>query len=256
MPFSIRKGVLHAQDAAVTQVPSPNHSGAFRSPPRLIVMHYTAGGSAASSASWLANPAAGASAHLVIGRDGAIIQCVNLERRAWHAGRSAWQGLSDLNSHAIGIELANRGPLTWSPQGWCDASGTTIPATEAAHRHGGPVRGWEVYPEAQITAAIAVARALAETYPIHEIVGHDDIAPGRKLDPGPAFDMPTFRTQVLGASLRARVTASSLRVRSGPGLDHPVLRALPRGTPVEVTERRRDWIAIAPGQWVFAEHVA
>ena len=105
-------------------------------------------------------------------------------------------------------------------------------------------------------AAIAVARALAETYPIHEIVGHDDIAPGRKLDPGPAFDMPTFRTQVLGASLRARVTASSLRVRSGPGLDHPVLRALPRGTPVEVTERRRDWIAIAPGQWVFAEHVA
>ena len=247
MTYMIERGVLHDGGVPVRQMPSPNHSGAFRQAPAILVMHYTAGGSAEGSASWLANPQANASAHIVIGRDGRVIQCVSLDNRAWHAGRSSWQGLSGLNSYAIGIELANWGPIT--------ASGSA-PYIEAAHKNGGPVRRWEAYPEAQIVAAEAVARAIAAYHPIAEIVGHDDIAPGRKLDPGPAFEMAAFRTAVLGTGKRRHVTASRLNVRAGPGGSFPVLTSLTRGTPVSIREARGAWLRIGEDRWVSGAYVA
>lgn len=207
--FAIRKGTLYTGNTPVRQIPSPNTSGPFRHSPRFIVMHFTAGGAAENSAAWLANPRAGASAHLVIGRDGTTIQCVNLEMRAWHAGRSRWQGLSGLNDHAIGIELANWGPLARSGDNWVTPRGEQVPCIEAAHRNGGPVRGWETFPERQIKAAIAIAHALTAYHPISGILGHDEIAPERKLDPGPAFDMASFRKAVLGGP-QALVSAEHL----------------------------------------------
>ncbi len=256
MHFEIRHGALVGDPDLVRSLPSPNHSGAFARPPGLVVMHYTAGASARGSAAWLANPASGASAHLVIGRDGEVIQCVNFENRAWHAGRSAWKGLANLNDHAIGIELANWGPLAPSPAGWCAPDGKDVPAIPARHRNGGPLCGWETYPAIQIETAAAIVRALSKVYPIREIVGHDDIAPQRKRDPGPAFDMAAFRAAVLGSDPPAIVTASRLNVRTGPGLGFPVCDTLARGAPVSVRERHRDWIAIAPERWVFADYVA
>ncbi|MED5546142.1 MAG: N-acetylmuramoyl-L-alanine amidase [Pseudomonadota bacterium] len=258
MSYAIRNGTLELNGAPVRQVPSPNVSSAYRVKPTKLVMHYTAGGAGSGSAAWLANPNAGASAHFVICRDGTVIQCVSVDRRAWHAGKSQWGGLTNLNSYSIGIELANWGPLR---DDGTTAAGKAVDYIEAAHKNGGPVRKWEVYPAAQIAAAEAVARAIAAYHPIDEIVGHDDIAPARKLDPGPAFDMAGFRKAVLGhvggdsAPERGTVTASSLNVRSGPGTTYPVVAGLTRGQSVPILERRREWISIAPGRWVFGEYV-
>lgn len=179
--------------------PSPNRSGALVGP-RFVVIHYTAGASAEGAVAWLTNPDAPGkpSAHLVIGRDGALWQLVPFDRVAHHAGRSRWAGLSGLNRHSIGIELVNPGPLTArSDGGFADAHGRLIPAAgivRAAHRHGGPRRPWQAYPTAQLDTLERALRALRHRYPtLEDVVGHDDIAPGRKIDPGPAFPMDRFK---------------------------------------------------------------
>ena len=96
------------------------------------------------------------SAHFLIRRDGALVQFVSCNERAWHAGASAWQGRERCNDFSIGIEL----------EGTDD-----IP-----------------YVAAQYTMLARLVRALVRRYPIAGIAGHSDIAPGRKTDPGPAFD--------------------------------------------------------------------
>jgi N-acetylmuramoyl-L-alanine amidase len=204
--FAVAKGRLNMAGKPVRFLQSPYAGGSFsRREPSLLVMHYTSGGTALSSANWFRSPAnPGSSAHLVIDRDGSIIQCVDLSRIAWHAGASSWKKRSNLNRFSIGIELANWGALRPRGKGWASYTGVGIPSPVlAAHRHGNPdgsrrLIGWEAFPPAQIAAATAVARAILAAMPgIREIVGHDDIAPGRKTDPGPAFDMAAFRTAVM-----------------------------------------------------------
>ncbi len=94
----------------ITQVETPNRGGSME--PMYLVFHFTGGRSAASSVEWLCDPRAGASAHLVIGRDGTITQLAPFNVVTWHAGTSHWEGLTGLNSHSIGIEMDNAGRLT------------------------------------------------------------------------------------------------------------------------------------------------
>lgn len=174
---------------------SPNHGGPLRHP-RLIVLHYTAGHSAEGSARWLCDGGAKASAHLVVGRGGKVWQIVNLGTQAWHAGRSAWGDLKMLNLHSIGIEMANLG---------CDPQAARLEPSRrvrARHPHGGPERTWERYPAHQVATVAALCAALMHRYPaigLMDIIGHDDCAPGRKTDPGPAWDWTGFRTQLTAA---------------------------------------------------------
>jgi N-acetylmuramoyl-L-alanine amidase len=190
--------------------PSPNSGGALG--PRFLVIHYTASGPGFDTAAYFTRSAARSSAHLVIRRDGTLIQCVPFNMRAWHAGRSQWPGADgerheNLNHHAIGIELENWGPLRRSGPDWLSWSGQPVegPVLEARHRFGTPSGGWETFPAPQVEAAAEAARAICAAYPITEILGHDDISPGRKSDPGPAWDMDRFRQAVFGerALLRA-----------------------------------------------------
>ena len=106
------------------------------------------------------------SAHFLIGRDGALTQFVSCARRAWHAGASSWRGRDQCNDFSIGIEL----------EGTDD-----VP-----------------YDAAQYTVLARLTRALRRRYPIVDIVGHSEIAPGRKTDPGPAFDWARYRRLVAG----------------------------------------------------------
>ena len=163
-----------------------------------------AGASAASSANWFKDPNnPGSSAHVVIDRDGSIIQCVTFDTVAFHAGKSTWKSLNGLNRFAFGIEMANWGDLRQTPSGWVTSSGKKIAnPVLAIHRNGNPNGspspiGWEPYPKAQVDTAKALVRLLIEKFAIQEIVGHDDISVGRKWDPGPAFDMVGFRTSLL-----------------------------------------------------------
>lgn len=225
----------------VTFVPAAHAGEAIHA--RFIVMHYTAGGKAESTVRYFASPSARASAHFVIARDGAVTQQVSCDRAAWHAGRSSWHGLAGLNGHSIGIELANWGLLSRGPSGHVSYTGTPVSGDlviVAAHKNEpGVERAWEMFPEAQIEAAANVAAAIADAYGIGEdaILGHDDISPRRKIDPGPAFDMRGFRARVAGRGASEgdeapllRVSAhSGLNLRSGAGLSHPVIALLPEG---------------------------
>lgn len=166
---------------------------------RYIVMHYTAGASAESSISWWKQPAAkGASAHIVIDRDGTVFQCRPFNITAGHAGVSRWvdrtSGVEykNLNSNTIGIELANGGDTY--PTKFSD-----LPPVKAKHRNGGPEREWEAYTPKQLAAAEEVCKAIYRRYHIDDVLGHDEIAPSRKTDPGPAFPMAAFRHTILSS---------------------------------------------------------
>jgi N-acetylmuramoyl-L-alanine amidase len=195
-----------------TQTPNLSR-GTIR--PELGVIHYTAGGSIESAVGTLTNRDTHASAHLVIGHNGGIVQLAPFNLRAWHAGKSAWRGRDNVNGFAVGIELVNWGWLRRDANGtWRSWTGVAVPAsrvTVASHRNGGPELGWEIFDEAQIRAAAQAARAISDAYGIDadDWIGHDDVAPGRKLDPGPAWDWARFRGLVERRDAGSAVSAGS-----------------------------------------------
>ena len=156
---------------------------------RFLVIHFTSGASGQSSINFWKTPAAkGASAHLVIERDGTVIQCRPFNRTCGHAGKSNWRGFDGLNACAIGIELANAGDDAKLGRKW-----SKLPPVKARHKNETATKEWEAYPEAQVQACIEVAKALVARYKLDDVIGHEDIAPNRKNDPGPAFPMGRLR---------------------------------------------------------------
>jgi N-acetyl-anhydromuramoyl-L-alanine amidase len=115
------------------------------------------------------------STHFLIRREGSIAQFVPCAYRAWHAGVSSWRGHDQCNDYSIGVELEGTDEVP--------------------------------YTELQYAALAALTRALKRRYPIRDVVGHCDIAPGRKSDPGPSFDWKLFRR--LSAPRRRRAVATS-----------------------------------------------
>jgi N-acetylmuramoyl-L-alanine amidase len=146
-------------------IASPNHNerrGYAR--PDAIVLHYTGMASGAAALARLCDPASEVSAHYFVGEDGAVVQLVGEERRAWHAGVGVWKGARDLNSASIGVEIANPG-------------------------HGAPGAPPPPFPEAQIAALVALLRDIVARRAIapERILAHSDVAPARKRDPGERF---------------------------------------------------------------------
>jgi len=142
---------------------SPNH-GPRPEPARIdmLVLHYTGMKTAAAALERLCDPASRVSAHYVVEENGAIWRLVPDSRRAFHAGVSCWEGESDLNSVSIGIEIVNPG------HEW----------------------GYHRFPEAQMASVEQLCQHLLSRHPIppYRVVGHSDIAPERKSDPGELFD--------------------------------------------------------------------
>jgi len=227
---------------------SPNQSSGTITP-EFLVMHYTAGTSFKGAVDWLSNPDAKASAHLVIGRDGRIQQLVDFNRKAWHAGRSFWDGRSGANGFSIGIELDNAGRLEGSEGQWKSWQGVKIPDDEVvvrAHPADGRVSGWQTYTTKQIDVAVSIAAKLVDKYDLRDVIGHEDISPGRKVDPGPAFPMASFRSKVMGRKNdqeHVYETTTDLNIRTGPGGQHETIKAspLPAGTRVEVLGSEGLW---------------
>jgi len=183
-------------------VPSPN-IGPLIKGHQLLVLHYSGGQSAEQTVAWLARRKSLASAHLVIGRGGEITQLVPFDVVAWHAGPSVWKGKTRLSEYSLGIELDNPGMLKPQAGKWFSGFKRAYPETafiKAQHKFGARVYGWPTFTPEQLHAAAEVSAHLVRTYSLSEIVGHDDIAPKRKWDPGPAFPMEQFRSDVLGAA--------------------------------------------------------
>lgn len=194
-------------------VESPNVGGSLDA--KFLVIHYTAGSSASGAVSHLTKPNGKASAHLVIGRDGEVTQLVPFDRVAWHAGESSWQGLSGLNNYSIGIELDNAGKLTKDEQGnWRAWFNRAYPAEEvmvATHKNQTDSAGWHTFSEAQLERVFEITQLLVETYDLEAVLGHDDIAPTRKVDPGPAFPMSSLQGRLLGRSDNTVALAGTVR---------------------------------------------
>ncbi len=234
----------------IERAETPNVGGKFE--PRYLIMHYTAGTSAGSSVAWLRNPDARASAHVVVARDGTITQLAPFDVVTWHAGVSEWRGTTGLNRHSIGIEMDNAGQLTESGGGYRTHLGRTIPREDvrvATHKHGGGPQPWHVYTPEQLERVFELATLLVHTYKLEDVLGHDDIARGRKIDPGPAFPLDQLRAKLAGRqaddTAYVVVTATQLNVRSGPGVEYGTVCApLTQGTRVHLLEAGSRWSRI------------
>lgn len=160
-----------------------------------LVMHFTGGWT--DSAEVMRER--GVSAHIIIKRDGTVFQCVPFNKVAFHAGQSEWtlngRKYTGLNRCSIGIELENAGDLGRAtyPATMGALKGKPVPLLLATHKNGGKRRKWEKFTVPQLAAAEAVGRAVKARYNLDACLGHDDIAPERKNDPGPAFPMANFR---------------------------------------------------------------
>lgn len=255
---------------------TPNHSGPLKiGLPDTIVLHYTAGASLESSVRWLTKPEANASAHLLVGKDGAIVQLAPLNYRTWHAGKSNWKGRTDLNSYSIGIEMDNAGVLEKRADGYYTYFGKKIPNDKvviAKHKSRPEEMAWEAYTAEQIQTVEEICVLLKSTYPIDEFVGHEDIAPERKTDPGPAFPLNSIRDKILfgraneeGDSLSAtndiqlaKVKANLLNIRLEPSAaSGKVADPLPKGTLLKVMESKNGWskVQVATEGWVSSSWI-
>lgn len=263
------------QIPGVEYLETPNQSGLFKSGlPDTVVIHYTAGGPYKSSVNWLVNPQAKASAHLVVGRQGEIIQLLPFNQIAWHAGESKWNGRTGLNAFSIGIEMANFGLLQKRTAGYFSCTGKKIDDESvvlATHKNQSVEQPWEAYTAQQIETVEQLCLALIKEYGIREIVGHDDIAPLRKTDPGPAFPMDRFKNKILygrddapanssgkNAKKHGVVLASKLNVRTSPGVSSPFAAdPLKQGTPFEILDEVADWVKVKVETegWVSKQYV-
>ncbi|MEM1336320.1 MAG: N-acetylmuramoyl-L-alanine amidase [Bacteroidota bacterium] len=174
--------------------------------PLYLIIHYTAGISMSGAINHFKTryQRGNASAHIIVDKDGTVVQMVKFNRKAWHAGISNWGEINGLNHYSIGIELVNAGKLEKTDSGdWINWSGKNISSNEVIIRPHKNDKyqvhyGWQMYTNEQIESLIEVSNALNDRYNFIDILGHDDISPGRKIDPGPAFNMISFRSIVLG----------------------------------------------------------
>jgi N-acetylmuramoyl-L-alanine amidase len=149
--------------AQIIEAPSPNFDER-RLPISMLVLHYTGMQDGPSAIERLRNPEAKVSAHYVVAEDGQVLRLVEEEKRAWHAGRSFWRNVTDINSASIGIEIINPG-----------------------HEF-----GYRPFPAEQMDSLVPLIADIVGRWEIRPayVVGHSDIAPPRKQDPGELFDWP------------------------------------------------------------------
>ncbi|RST30732.1 N-acetylmuramoyl-L-alanine amidase [Sphingomonas ginkgonis] len=140
--------------------PSPNHDERQLAV-SMIVLHYTGMPDCGGALDRMTSPEAKVSAHYCVDEDGSVYRLVDEERRAWHAGRSYWRGTTDVNSASVGIEIVNPG-----------------------HEF-----GYRAFPDEQVAAVVGLVTRIKERHGISRgnVVGHSDVAPTRKEDPGELF---------------------------------------------------------------------
>jgi N-acetylmuramoyl-L-alanine amidase len=140
--------------------------------PNMIVLHYTGMQTGTAAEAWLCDTASQVSSHYLVHEDGRVVQMVRETDRAWHAGKSSWRGVTDINSCSIGIEIVNPG-----------------------HEF-----GYTDFPDIQMASVIELCRGIVRRHniPCERVLAHSDVAPGRKVDPGEKFDWPRLAAAGLG----------------------------------------------------------
>ena len=188
--------------------PSPNFDTREAHPVDMLVLHYTGMKTGAEALERLCNRDSRVSAHYVVDMDGTVIRLVAEDRRAWHAGISSWRGHTNINQRSIGIEIVNAG-----------------------HDH-----GYHPFPAAQMKMVTMLCRDILSRHdiPARNVVGHSDIAPSRKEDPGELFDWKTLAKLGIGlfpspSPLEGEGGVGGLSPRSNALKYPPLPNPLPQG---------------------------
>ncbi|MDX1641007.1 MAG: N-acetylmuramoyl-L-alanine amidase [Balneolaceae bacterium] len=253
---------------------TPKTDGTFAEGlPDTIVIHYTAGSSIEGSIDTFKDESVRASAHILIDKDGSIVQMAPFSEITWHAGESAWLDRTALNRYSIGIEIVNAGRLEKNGNRYRSWFGRTYDeneVVEAIHRNENEISYWERYSEEQIETVFGLCKLLSDTYDIRFILGHEEISPGRKSDPGPAFPLDKLRERILFAdrsdtgdnsrdvSEKGVVIAGALNIRSGPSTNHSTIAPpLSRNTGVKIESEMNGWykVRVPLTGWVSKQFV-
>jgi len=175
---------------SIEEFPSPNHGPRVGGEPvDILLLHYTQMQSGEVALNWLCDPRSKVSSHYLVFEDGRVVRMVDEERRAHHAGVSLWAGESDINSRSIGIEIVNPG-------------------------HEG---GYRPFPNAQIDAVIALCGDILARHPIppERVLGHSDVAPLRKQDPGELFPWRRLHGEGIGHYVVPEPTIRGVSLAAG-----------------------------------------
>jgi N-acetylmuramoyl-L-alanine amidase len=247
-------------------------SGRFKSNsyPDTIIIHYTAGTTARGAVGTLVDPAVKASAHIVIDNDGTITQLIPFTHIGWHAGKSSFNGRVGYNKYSLGIEIVNPGFLNKAANGsFKTVYGNTIPEEQVVfltHRNEQDARYWQSYHDIQVEAVRKICLAMRSTYNIQFILGHEEISPGRKTDPGPAFPLDSLRSSILEnrssdeeeVTSEGKVAVTSLNIRaSADGGSQKVALPLKKNSVVQIMEEKNGWYKVSTKieGWVSAEYI-
>jgi N-acetylmuramoyl-L-alanine amidase len=188
--------------------------------PDILIMHYTGMQTCQAAVERLTDAASRVSSHYTIDEDGTIYRHVAEEMRAWHAGASHWRGATDINSRSVGIEIVNPG-----------------------HEF-----GYRAFPDVQIAAVIELSRGIVSRHriPPRNVIGHSDIAPGRKTDPGELFPWKPLAEAGLGIWVEARATneGSLRRGDAGDGVRALQERLAAYGYGIDLTAAFDEWTEV------------
>lgn len=263
--------VVDTATGKIKKLVSPN--ARYNIVPKFLVIHYTAGDTADSAINWFMTPQDKGNpdriaAHIVVDVDGTITQLVPFNRRANHAGYSVWDRISGFNDHAIGIEIVNPGYLEKVADGsYRRRVGQdknkkpvykTYPASIASKIYAGNHKHkfwtdadnhlWFLYPKAQLEAVYKLSSLLIQHYQLTTAIGHDDISPARKPDPGPAFPWDDFKNAVFGKTDFVgrifKVTEDGTNFRNQPSKENTPIKKLKKDYEVGLIETNGSWYKV------------
>lgn len=263
--------VADTAEEKIKKVVSPN--ARYIIIPKYLVIHYTAGDTAESAINWFMTPQDKGNpdriaAHIVVDVDGTITQLVPFNRRANHAGYSVWDKISGFNDHAIGIEIVNPGYLEKLSDGSYrrhvgqDKNKKpvykTYPASISSKLYAGNHKHkfwtdadnhhWFQFPKAQLDAVYVLSSLLTKHYQLITAVGHDDISPARKPDPGPAFPWDDFKNKIFGKTdfigKIFKVTENGTNFRNAPSKENTPIKSLKKDYEVGLIETNGSWYKV------------
>ncbi len=270
--YKILNHRLYYQNTPVEYFSTPNRSKNFVLKPEGIILHDTAGRlDGNTSVSWFMNPAAKASAHLVVHRDGKITQLAPFNSKAWHAGRSNLNGRPGVNNFSVGIEIVNPGKLTpignghyrsWFGEVYNDTEFLIAEKTTAEHGFG----GWMNYTAEQLIAVEEISTVLFEKYNLQWAWPHWKISPGRKQDTNPLFPLKNMQAKLLGRKEDSSNTVTLLantNQRRWPSYNDNIIQVIPRNEEVELLrtgwyqngEDSAEWYLVSYNNsegWIYA----
>lgn len=210
--------------------------------PSYITLHYTMGGTVSSSVTHLNKYGYGY--NVIIDRNGDVYQTAPFNRIVRHAGASNWRGWDNLNSFAVGISFANYGPCYLKNGVYRNEYGSKMKASDVVpgdHYNGAKkYQGiyWEKYTSPQLKSAIAITKAIIKAYQIRDVVRHDDVSIGRKIDTGPALDLKPFHALFSDRSGEKiyvhEVAVSSLDLKQSYSVNSSTIGSLVGGTKLYV----------------------